>query len=745
MASLNGEPILCGQHTGGDVTLRIFGDEFYARYETLDGYTVVYDTNVGRYCYVQVADGSFLSTGVHSGKPAPTGIRRHLKESPEVRNDKFGVRYQQIRPREGIPSFGGARTLGRDNGLLDGRKLHNGNIRGLTILVDFDDLSANISNADVEKMCNGDGYSRNGNFCSVKEYFKLVSSGKLTYTNTVVGPVKLSKRRSHYIDNLLVEEVMDAVVDDLGIDLRAFDSRGQGIVDAINILYAGGSQYSGELWPHNSFKTLHYSGVRTHYYLLTGLGEEPADLRIGTLCHENGHLLCRFPDMYDYGERDGDHEKSQGIGRYCLMGSGNHLNDRRTPSPVCGYLRELAGWADNIVVLNNIGAGVQQARHGDYNTVMKYETDKSNEYFVVENRSRTGLDSHLPSSGLAVYHCDTLGSNEWQGGTRNKHYQCALLQADGHLDLENNRNAGDSGDLFADVSPIALSHDTQPSSRQWDGTDSEFSIAQVGPAGGIIDFSVGALLSTRTQGQSFPNLLIRDNDARGVDDVISISAKGSASTITVEVEIIHTWVGDLRVTLVAPDGTEAILHNRTGSSDDDVVRTYRSADGEPLNALEGVPIEGDWTLHISDNEDRDVGRLLHWSLELDFVQSGGSSDGSASPGLAIPDRNASGVVSTIVLTGTGNVSDISVSVDIDHSYIGDLEIDLVSPGGAPSRLHNRTGRGANDIKRSYDITTTPELQNMIGEAVHGDWTLRVRDLAAADVGTLKQWSIHVSL
>ena len=73
--------------------------------------------------------------------------------------------------------------------------------------------------------------------------------------------------------------------------------------------------------------------MRTNFYLLTGLGSSPSDLTIGTFCHENGHLLCRFPDMYDYGNRDGDGVKSAGIGSYCLMGAGNHLNSAFTRTP----------------------------------------------------------------------------------------------------------------------------------------------------------------------------------------------------------------------------------------------------------------------------------------------------------------------------------------------------------------------------------------------------------------------------
>ena len=60
MSVLIGEIIVCGQRTGGDVQLRIFGDEFYARYESLEGYTVVYDEDCGCYCYSILAVGRFV-------------------------------------------------------------------------------------------------------------------------------------------------------------------------------------------------------------------------------------------------------------------------------------------------------------------------------------------------------------------------------------------------------------------------------------------------------------------------------------------------------------------------------------------------------------------------------------------------------------------------------------------------------------------------------------------------------------
>ena len=206
MSSLNGEVIIADQSVGDALQLRIFGDEFYARRETLDGYTVIYDAEQHRYCYATLAAGRFLSTGIPVYKPAPRNLRKHLKENPEVRNEKFGLRHSCIRSHEEDADTGLMRTLGSEEGLLSWRKLHKGNIQGLTIIVDFDDVRTNIATADVDAMFNSDNYSENGNHCSVKTYFEIVSSGKLTYTNLVIGPVRLSKRRSHYINKLLRSE-----------------------------------------------------------------------------------------------------------------------------------------------------------------------------------------------------------------------------------------------------------------------------------------------------------------------------------------------------------------------------------------------------------------------------------------------------------------------------------------------------------------------------------------------------------
>ena len=154
----------------------------------------------------------------------------------------------------------------------------------------------------------------------------------------------------------------------------------------------------------------------------------------------------------------------------------------------CAYLRHLVGWYTEIISLNE--GGDFEARHGEYGRILIYRTNQVNEYFLVENRARAGFDRFLPASGLAVYHCDYLGSNEFQQGTAARHYQCALLQADGHLDLEHN-GVGDAGDLYSQVDNIALSHDTNPASTLWNGAESGLTLSKISAPGDTITFTVG--------------------------------------------------------------------------------------------------------------------------------------------------------------------------------------------------------------------------------------------------------------
>ncbi|SFQ97147.1 Serine protease, subtilisin family [Lentzea waywayandensis] len=116
---------------------------------------------------------------------------------------------------------------------------------------------------------------------------------------------------------------------------------------------------------------------------------------------------------------------------------------------------------------------------------------------------------------------------------------------------------------------------------------------------------------------------------------------------------------------------------------------------------------------------------------------GGSCDARTnSTPVAIPDQAT--VTSTIVVSGcAGNASATSsIKVSITHTYKGDLVVDLIAPDGTVVNLHNRSGGSADNINETY-------TKNLSGEAANGTWTLRVRDAAFLDSGTLNNWTLDV--
>ena len=92
--------------------------------------------------------------------------------------------------------------------------------------------------------------------------------------------------------------------------------------------------------------------------------------------------------------------------------------------------------------------------------------------------------------------------------------------------------------------------------------------------------------------------------------------------------------------------------------------------------------------------------------------------------------------SPITVSGrSGNASaTASVSVDILHTYRGDMLVQLVAPDGSLYTISNRAGGSADNLIGTYTINLSSELLN-------GTWNLRVNDNGAGDTGTLRRWTI----
>jgi M6 family metalloprotease-like protein len=495
------------QPNGSTVTVRIWGDEYHQVVESLDGYALMRHPGTGLICYARLSkDGTRLeSTGVvaEARKPAALKLAKHLRISkPAMR---AAVRKQRSRLSD--TPFYAATTEGDTEGVQSGPSMgapSQGNVKAITLIIDFPDEAGTISPSEVDNFCNQPGYTGYGNYGSVRDYFYDVSDGNLSYTNYVSPTYYTAQNPKSYYDNSsescgpkareLVIEALDWI-EAQGHDFSQYDANGDGRIDGINVLYAGncGSGWAKGLWPHSWTVYWSADGVSTYKYQITDMS---SSLTLRTFCHENGHMICYWPDLYDY-----DYD-SRGVGKYCLMGYGTYNTNPGEPG---AYLRAAAGWC-NVVELDGSPRQGLVATQG-MNLVYKYtKPGASNEYYMIENRYRTGRDSGLPDSGLAIWHVDEYGSNNNQQMTDASHYECTLVQADGAWDMENNRDYGDSADLFGAPGDTECSATTSPNTNWWDGGDSGLKVSSISVPGTVMTFNIGdtqnCVLSVESVGAS---------------------------------------------------------------------------------------------------------------------------------------------------------------------------------------------------------------------------------------------------
>jgi subtilisin-like proprotein convertase family protein len=114
------------------------------------------------------------------------------------------------------------------------------------------------------------------------------------------------------------------------------------------------------------------------------------------------------------------------------------------------------------------------------------------------------------------------------------------------------------------------------------------------------------------------NTAIPDNNTTGITSTINVPATGTIASLSVRVDITHTYKGDLEVSLIGPDNTTVLLHNRTGGSTDNVKTVFPdlTAPAQALTAFNGKQISGAWKLKVRDLASADTGTLNFW--EIDF-------------------------------------------------------------------------------------------------------------------------------
>ncbi len=442
-----GETFTFYQPDGKEFQVRLFGDEFYATVETLDGYTLTRDPVTGFYCYAQLdsTSNSFKSTAVHADTDIPMdvkltkGIRlspKTMQEKSDIRRKKFGVgpsgkllpaEQLRLRPRD----FGHQRwspALEKEAQALESSATSiqapptsttSGTLVGLTLLARFSDRlgDATLTQTQVDAFANDPSYTEFGNATSVYGYYKQQSNDFLNYNNIVTAYFAAAHERSYYSHGPgtardLVKEGL-AALKASGFDFSKVDANADGVLDGVNLFYAGicPNNWGEGLWPHKgtaNWAGLATEGVSTRFqYQISDMDNQ---LTIGTFCHENGHMLCNFPDLYSYDDN------AAAIRSYSLMASSGNTH----PVSIDSYLKLHAGWS-SIIPLSSV-SHMRGALEVDKNTFYRFNNpSNSKEYFLLSMRTDAGYEgiwggatkTANPTDGLVIWHAYEEGSNTY--------------------------------------------------------------------------------------------------------------------------------------------------------------------------------------------------------------------------------------------------------------------------------------------------------------------------------------------
>lgn len=534
------------------------GDENMKILTLPDGTPVVQDRD-GFYCYALYdASGALSSTGARADGSAPSSVA-----GAEIPYGLLSMKYASGNSGEN------ARVPGYRIGKSDGE------VRIPVLLVGFRDLPLTYGKEDFDALLNQPGYSLNGATGSAGDYFRYQFMGKVDFRFDVLEPVTLGNTFSYYgrnensstsgSDIRAGRMVYDAcLLADSNVDFSVYDNDGDGELESIMVIFAGGDEAAGagsdHIWSKSGFLEdernmyLECDGIHINCYgctselLSDGSAEDPV-ASIGTFCHEFCHTLG-LPDFYD---PNGISEALWGT--TSIMDRGNLNNQGRTPPNFNAIERHILG----ISAPDTLAAGEHVLypvdRDGEY---LYYGTENRGEYFLFECRDASGWDSYISGSGLLVYHIDSSyndvsgvkACDRWlmtgmYANTVNTNavHQCADLQ-------EADPSAVFSGldtpqeDIRRVFFPYgennSFTPESDPAFESWGGTASDISVTGIVFDGAKVSFTV------------------YDNEYSGIPSAMEMTVHEFQDAAIV------SWTADTQipadVSLSDADGVVASLH-----------------------------------------------------------------------------------------------------------------------------------------------------------------------------------------
>lgn len=418
------------QPDGTAFKARLVGDEHFNYTQTADGYIVVKDL-LGYYSYANETGESsriyarnaedrddetvaFLNATNQEKIVAALNAKRDMSAKYDYGTAAFKKKHSAgngvLRLRAGADI---ARTTGEKNVLV--------------VLMQYPDLSFSMKDpvAEYTDYFNKEGYSKNSNTGSVRDYFLENSMEKLDLTFDVTKPVTLSKKKAEYGYSKdaafggedAVREALDSLIA-RKLDFSKYDNDKDGEVDFVVAIYAGTSASWGvdmdAIWPHQGFiedfkinKSLSFNKYACTNEINGYAHKEDSSTKtmegIGIIVHEFSHMLG-LADIYDT-------YKSVGyIGTWDLMDEGEYNCTAKkqsacTPPNYSAFERMYMGWLEPTEITK---AGNFTLKSISTNTAYIINSTEKNEdqFHLLEYRSHKGFDKAQATHGMLIWKID---------------------------------------------------------------------------------------------------------------------------------------------------------------------------------------------------------------------------------------------------------------------------------------------------------------------------------------------------
>lgn len=479
------KPVTYRQPDGTLVTLFLYGSE-----------QSHYATDSKGYPVEMSSDGYYYYIGT-DGKTSDAVLT--AQETASRKSRAYGI--AKAKPADVLKTYLGQRPAAVERRFAPSRKSPAlGKRKCPVLLVEFPDIKFTSGTKErFNDMLNKPGYDYDGATGSSVDYFRDNSNGQFEPEFDVFGPVTLDNESGYYGQNdssgnewnlgYMVKEACQKL--DGEVDFSQYDHDGDGVLDYVYIYYAGhGENDTGAtslIWPQSWYMSstpageFQIDGVTVNKFATSNeLQASGRFVGIGTFVHEFSHVLG-LPDLYAT-----TYTNAFTPGDWSVLAHGPYNNEGRTPPNYSAYERSELGWLD----LKELDKPEDiTLKPVDENMGFRISTEKSNEYYVFENRQREGWDKYIPGHGMLVWHID-YNETRWTNNlvnTNASHQYVDIVEADNRLD-----EATRAGDTFPGTYHVSsFTDNTTPSMVSWGGQRLNRPITDIAESGdGIISFKV---------------------------------------------------------------------------------------------------------------------------------------------------------------------------------------------------------------------------------------------------------------